>query len=285
MRSHKRRRSIVFWVSSHTRVKLLATTLMAALVVFVFTNQLPADKTWTYWTLPLSGKVIMIDPGHGGVDGGARSKAGLIEKDVTLQASLYLRDYLQQAGAIVRMTRDTDTDLARPETRGFSKRKTEDLKAREALIASSGADVFLSVHLNAIPSSRWYGAQTFYTHNHKDNPSLAWLVQDEIKNNVVKTDRVAKRIRGIYLLDQAAMPTALVEVGFLSNAAEAERLADPSYQKALAAAMYRGILRFLSGEKVPAKPYGDVMLEDGSVELRPEEAETETDAHEHSSGG
>lgn len=273
MRRNKRRRSIVFWVTPHARLKLLTTALMAALVVFVFTNQLPAAKTWTYWTMPLSGKVIVIDPGHGGPDGGAESKSGLVEKDATLQISLYLRDYLQQAGAIVRMTRETDMDLARPETRGLSRRKTEDLKARAALIAESKADLFLSVHLNAIPSERWYGAQTFYTHNHEDNPKLAWFLQDEIRQNAVDTNRVAKRIRGIYLLDKARMPTALVEVGFLSNAAEASRLASPEYQKALAASMYRGILRYASGEKVRARPYGDVMLENGSVDIVPEETE------------
>jgi N-acetylmuramoyl-L-alanine amidase len=246
----KRRRRLIFWVTGLKKTKIITTALMIGLLVYVFTNQLPADKTWTYWTLPLSGKIIAIDPGHGGPDGGANSRAGLVEKDVTLAISLYLRDYLQEAGAIVVMTREIDKDLAPEGVRGLSRRKTADLKSRAQLVSESGASTFLSIHLNAIPSARWYGPQTFYTNNHPDNKTLALFIQEEIKNNVTDTDRRAKRIHGIYLMDQAEMPAALVEVGFLSNEAEAGKLAQPEYQKKMAAAIYRGFLRYVSGEKI-----------------------------------
>ncbi|WP_274365194.1 N-acetylmuramoyl-L-alanine amidase CwlD [Paenibacillus thermotolerans] len=246
----KKRKRIVIWITGAAKTKIITTALMAALLVYVFTNQLPADKTWTYWTLPLSGKIIALDPGHGGPDGGANSRSGLVEKDITLAISLYLRDYLQQAGAVVVMTRETDTDLAPEGLKGYSKRKTYDLKAREKLVAESGASSFLSIHLNAIPSSRWYGPQTFYTNNHEDNKRLALFIQDEIKNNVINTDRRAKRIRNIYLMDQSKVPSALIEVGFLSNPEEAAKLGNPDYQKKMAAAIYRGFLRYASGEKI-----------------------------------
>ena len=101
--------------------------LSSLLTGILLTQSMPAAKTWSYWTLPLSGKTIAIDAGHGGVDGGAVSKQGVIEKDLNLAIALYLRDYLQQAGAIVVMTREGDYDLATGDAKAYSKRKTEDL--------------------------------------------------------------------------------------------------------------------------------------------------------------
>jgi len=250
----KGRGRIVFWLSRQAWSKLATMALMVALIVVVFTNQLPAAKTWTYWTLPLSGKTIVIDPGHGGPDGGAESREGLQEKEIALNISLYLRDYLQQAGATVYMTRATDVDLASADTRGLSRRKTEDLKARVAKLRAAEPDLFLSVHLNAIPDPRWYGPQTFYTTRHEDNEAVAWFIQEELRTNVVETHRQAKRIRNIYVLEQAWMPAALVEVGFLSNPTEAANLARDEYQRQLAAAIYRGMLRYASGEQAPTTP-------------------------------
>ncbi|WP_309123468.1 N-acetylmuramoyl-L-alanine amidase CwlD [Paenibacillus sp.] len=286
----KRHGRVVFWLSGGARGKLITMGLMVALIVVVFTNQLPAAKTWTYWTLPLSGKTIVLDPGHGGADGGAKSADGLWEKDVTLNISMYLKDYLQQAGANVVMTRDTDTDLAAAGTKGFSRRKTEDLKERAAIVRETKPDLFLSVHLNAIPQPQWYGPQTFYTMNHKDNAAIAWFIQEELRTSVVETHRQSKRIRNIFILDRSEVPTALVEVGFLSNAAEAANLGKTEYQKQLAAAIYRGLLRYTSGETPPLEPTGGApdgeapsetpmpaQNSDGNPESKPEEhPETET---------
>jgi N-acetylmuramoyl-L-alanine amidase len=248
----RKRKRVVVWLTAHGSLKLLMSAALVALMVFIFTYELPSTKTWTYWTMPLSGKTIAIDAGHGGPDGGAESKDGsIVEKDINLAISLHLRDYLQQAGAIVVMTREEDKDLADPSTKGFSKRKTEDLLKRAQFIQQQKADLFVSIHMNAIPSSKWRGAQTFYYPNHKDNPVLAALIQDEIKRNLQNTDRVAKRVDGeVYLLKTMKMPSALVEVGFLSNPDEAKRLASPDYQKKVAASIYQGILRYYSGEKV-----------------------------------
>jgi N-acetylmuramoyl-L-alanine amidase len=232
-------------------LKLAVSALLVALMLIVYTYELPSTKTWSQWTMPLSGKTVALDAGHGGPDGGASSKDGVIEKDINLAIALHLRDYLQQAGAVVVMTREEDKDLAADNTKGLSRRKTEDLTSRSNLIAQKQADLLVSVHMNAIPSSKWHGAQTFFYTNHPDNGRLAALIQDEIKKNLQNTDRVAKPLdANNYLLKTAAMPAALVEVGFLSNPAEARLLADPAYQKKVAASVYQGILRYFSGEKV-----------------------------------
>ncbi|MBX4340793.1 N-acetylmuramoyl-L-alanine amidase, partial [Mycobacterium tuberculosis] len=99
-----------------------------------------------------------IDPGHGGPDGGAVGTEHL-EKDIALAISKQIRDYLQEQGALVLLTRERDTDLADKDMKGYSKRKGEDLRKRLELINDSEADMYLSIHLNAIPSRQWSGAQ------------------------------------------------------------------------------------------------------------------------------
>lgn len=247
----KFRKRVIFWITLNGGLKILLSAWVVLMMVFLFTTELPSTKTWSYWTMPLSGKVIAVDAGHGGPDGGATSKNGLVEKDINLAISLYLRDYLQQAGAIVIMTRETDRDLARPETKGLSKRKTEDLLKRAEIITKQKADLLVSIHLNSIPSARWRGAQTFYyPQGHADGKWLATHIQNEIRANLQNTDRVAQTVETIYLLKATSVPSVLVEAGFLSNPEEARLLGNEDYQNQLAASIYQGILRYYSGEKV-----------------------------------
>ncbi|MDP4095915.1 N-acetylmuramoyl-L-alanine amidase CwlD [Paenibacillus sp. P96] len=245
-----RNRNITLWIRYRTLKKGLLSLCLLLLFMTVTVSDIPAAKTWTYWSLPLAGKVIVLDAGHGGPDGGAVSKEGVIEKDINLAIAFYLRDYLQQAGAVVKLTRENDRDLADDSTKGYSRRKTEDLKRRVRLIEEYNADLFLSIHMNSVPSSKWSGAQTFYYPSHADNASLATLIQDEIRRNMENTDRVAKTVDTVYLLQALKMPSALVEIGFLSHPGEARLLADEVYQRQISAAVYKGILRYISGERV-----------------------------------
>jgi N-acetylmuramoyl-L-alanine amidase len=244
------RKRVVVWMTFQGGLKIALSAWLALMAVFILTYELPATKTWTYWTMPLSGKVIALDAGHGGADGGAESKEGLVEKNINLGITLYLRDYLQQAGAAVVMTREEDKDLANVNTKGYSRRKTEDLKQRVKYVTQNKADLFISVHLNSIPSSSLSGAQTFYSLSNLDNAVLASLIQNELTSNLLNTKRIAERIKTMYLLKNLRMPSALVEVGFLSNPHEAKLMADQSYQQKVAASIYQGILRYFSGEKV-----------------------------------
>ena len=162
---------------------------------------------------PLAGRTIVLDPGHGGPDGGAEG-GSIQEKDVTLAITLRLRDYLQEAGAYVVLTRSKDQDLASEETKGMSRRKTEDLKARAKKMDEADPDCVISIHLNAIPSTRSRGAQTFYHPKDKQNMILARFIQKSIASELQNTDRLAKTINHVYLLRRAQSPAALVEVGF-----------------------------------------------------------------------
>ncbi|MCF6095281.1 N-acetylmuramoyl-L-alanine amidase CwlD [Microaerobacter geothermalis] len=229
---------------------LLLSLFSLAVLAVVFLYKIP-DIGRSAFTLPLSGVVIAIDPGHGGPDGGAVSKNGLVEKDVTLPISFYLRDFLQEAGALVIMTREADTDLASENTKGLSRRKTEDLHNRARIIKDKAADLLISIHLNSFPSQRWYGAQTFYHPGRKENGILAYLIQDEIRRTLQNTTRKAKRKSDVFLLKSSEIPAVLVEVGFLSNPREANLLSKEQYQKKVALSIYQGILRYYSGETPP----------------------------------
>ena len=245
------RKRIVIWIPYRSALRLAAGAACALLVILLLLQDAPATHTWTYWTLPLSGKTIVIDAGHGGVDGGAVSRQGAVEKDLNLAIALFLRDYLQEAGALVIMTREDDRDLADEGTRGFSRRKTEDLLRRVELIRREKPDLVVSIHMNSFPSPRWHGAQTFYYPNHPDNAELAALIQDEIRRSLENTNRSANQANEVFLLKAIEdVPSVLVEVGFLSNPREAGMLSDPEYQRAAAASIYQGILRYVSGERI-----------------------------------
>jgi len=202
-------------------------------------------------TTPLTGEVVLIDPGHGGVDGGAVSNDGLVEKEVTLKISEFLRDFLQESGAYVVMTRETDTDLADPGTDKLSKRKAEDLMKRVQLIKEKRATAVISIHLNAFPQSRYAGAQTFYHPAREQNRRLASFIQQSMIQQLENTKRIPKPKEDVYLLKESPVPTALVEVGFLSNPKETKLLRDENYQRKIAASIYQGIIGFYSDQPEP----------------------------------
>lgn len=197
---------------------------------------------------PLAGKTIVIDPGHGGADGGAVGKNGTSEKNIALSIAKMTRDYAQQAGAVVYLTREVDEDLAAKDTKGLSNRKSEDIRNRLAFIHEREADFFITIHLNAIPDERWSGAQTFYYPSSSENEHLASMIQAGIIDNMKNTKRTPLAINNIYLLKHAEVPGALVEVGFLSNDKERKLLEDSKYQDQMAASIYQGMLRYVVEE-------------------------------------
>lgn len=230
------------------RIKVGAFICGLLILFLILQYDFQDDNSWESWNLPLAGKIIILDPGHGGPDPGA-NKGDNLEKDIALNISLQLRHYLQQQGALVIMTRETDVDLASSGTKGYSRRKVEDLKKRLKIINESEADFFASIHLNAIPSGRWRGAQTFYSSHFEESERGAKLIQDELRKDLENTDRKAKAINGIYILKHSKKPGVLVEVGFLSNHEENKLLKSEEYQQKIAESLYRGILRYFTNEK------------------------------------
>ncbi|GAK13792.1 LOW QUALITY PROTEIN: germination-specific N-acetylmuramoyl-L-alanine amidase, cell wall hydrolase CwlD [Geomicrobium sp. JCM 19039] len=220
--------------------------IFSGLAVYAIFSMFSSENT-AGLEMPLSGQIIVIDPGHGGVDGGSSASDGTQEKEIALAISLKLRDYLQASGALVLMTREDDSDLAGSDTKGIQIEKQEDLKNRLALINETNSDYYISLHLNAIHSPRWRGAQTFYNRTFEDSKNMAESVQSEMIRQLENTNRTALAINGKYIVDQARIPGVLVEVGFLSNPNEAADLQSEEYQDKIAASIYQGMLRY----KVP----------------------------------
>lgn len=225
--------------------------MIVGICLAVVMTQPTFEHNWSVSEMPLAGQVIVLDAGHGGDDPGAVSRSGVREKEVALQIALKLRDYLQQSGAYVVMTRESDKDLAAKGTKGYRKRKVEDLQARVKLIKDTEPNFVVSIHLNSIGSSRWFGAQTFYNPTYEDSKRLAHLIQNQMIQDMENTTRIAKQDSSIFLLKSSHVPAVMVEVGFLSNAGEAELLSQEPYQNRLAASIYKGVLAYLAGETPP----------------------------------
>lgn len=196
-----------------------------------------------------SDKVILIDPGHGGIDGGAQSKTGTIEKDINLQIALKLRDNLEEKGYKVYMTRDEDEALYQ-KGNTVKEKKREDLNRRVEMKKETECDIFVSIHQNMFPQSKCYGAQVWYASN--DNSyNLATVVQDSIKESVKDNNkRVAKPAAEAYLIlrDKYEAASILVECGFLSNPDEEAKLKSDEHQNLIVEGISGGIDKYFDGD-------------------------------------
>lgn len=209
---------------------LLIITYITPFNVFAFDN---------------SDKVILIDPGHGGIDGGAKSKTGTIEKDINLQIALKLRDNLEEKGYKVYMTRDEDEGLYQ-KGNTIKEKKREDLNKRVELKKETSCDIFVSIHQNMFPQSKCYGSQVWYASN-ENSCNLATVVQDSIKESVKDNNkRVAKPAAEAYLIlrDKYEGASILVECGFLSNPEEELRLKSDSHQSLIVQGISNGIDKY-----------------------------------------
>ena len=189
--------------------------------------------------LPLLGKVIYLDPGHGGLDPGAMYK-NIKEKNINLQISKNLEKRLTKLGAIVYLTRYDDYDLSVNNT---INRKRSDLSRRGNIINKSDCDLFLSIHLNAENTGIWKGAQTFYNTNNKENKKIAELLQQQFKEDLNSKIK-AKNKNDLYLQKRIKRPGVLIEVGFLSNASERYLLKQEKYQDKVTLSIANALLKY-----------------------------------------
>lgn len=191
---------------------------------------------------------VILDPGHGGEDGGAVGIDGIVEKDINLSISLKLRDFLQAAGYKVIMTRETDTAIYDDDSKTLREKKRSDLYNRAEIIKDNSKEktIFVSIHQNKFPNSKYFGSQIFYSKNHAGSQNLASGIKDSLvgliqPENTRETKPADKKI---FLLHNAQIPAVIVECGFLSNENEADKLTKPEYQTQLAFSIYCGISNY-----------------------------------------
>lgn len=186
--------------------------------------------------------VIVIDAGHGGMDGGTTGVSGVKEDEVNLAVARRLDALLCLLGYETRMTR-TDADSVATEGETIRQQKQSDLRNRTAMVNDLPAAVLVSIHQNHFPDGRYAGPQVFYS---AGGETLANAVQSAMTGALAPgSKRTAKAASGIYLMEHIEHPGILVECGFLSNAAEEQKLASAQYQKQIAAVLAASLASYL----------------------------------------
>lgn len=190
---------------------------------------------------------LIIDAGHGGMDGGASAADGTCEKNINLSIAQRLNLLCGLLGAPCRMTRSEDVSLDYDSAKTVRENKRADLAARLNTAQGASNPVFISIHLNKFEQPQYKGAQTFYSQNNPDGRILAELVQAEFTSSLDRSNtRVAKPGEpSIYLLKNLKCPAVIAECGFLSNPEDHAALQQPEYQKKAAYCIIKGYLKFL----------------------------------------
>ena len=201
----------------------------------VFVESLPIKRHFS----------ILIDPGHGGEDGGAISCSGLPESGYNLEISLRLKDLMQFLGYDVRMTRDADISIHQ-DGKTIAQKKASDLKERVRLANSIENTVLLSIHQNHFPDERYSGAQVFYAGTTGSNILAKSLQEALIKALSPTSNRQSKKCSGVFLMEHIQCTGVLIECGFLSNKQEEAKLRDGNYQKQLCSVIATTVSQFLS---------------------------------------
>jgi len=183
--------------------------------------------------------IILIDPGHGGIDGGAKSKSGTIEKNINLSIAKKLKTELEAVGYIVYMTREEDSQL--------DTKKVRDLNARCQMKKDTKCDIFISIHQNIFPQSNCFGAQVWYGANDKSK-LLADDIQKSLKETIDDSNkRISKAAKEQYriLRDGYDGACVLVECGFLSNREEEQKLKSDEHQDKIVKGIIEGVNRYI----------------------------------------
>lgn len=215
---------------------LILILCAAALILIPFGKQNAEQTEFT----------VVLDPGHGGQDGGAIAEDGTAEKDLNLQISLKLKEKLEQEGIRVILTRETDDDTDGSE--GFHKK--QDLSARADIGNQSEADLFVSIHCNASTSPKDQGFQVWYGCGNPIGQKAAEILTDEVERVQICTRiRAVKQVpQELYIFRTVTIPSLLVECGFVSNATDLYKLKQESFQDSLCEALKIGILNYLQGK-------------------------------------
>ncbi len=191
---------------------------------------------------------VVIDAGHGGRDGGAVAADGTLEKELNLAVAIRLAALLRTARVEVIMTRDTDVELASPDS---EHKKRDDLQARLEMTRGHENAILVSIHMNQYPVSKYSGLQVYYSDADPRSITLARQIQDD---SLVLRKENARSVKSagddIYLLSHIEIPAVLVECGFLSNEEERELLKSESYQMKLATSLFTSIMTYLCENSV-----------------------------------
>ena len=223
------------WFYGLTIGVTLLTVLLGSRCVTVMAQREPPERKYR----------IVIDPGHGGEDGGAVSVSGQPESGYNLDISMRLQDLLHLLGYETKMIRREDISVY-TEGKSLAEKKRSDLKRRVRLVEETDGAVLLSIHQNHFPDPQYRGAQVFCAAA-EGSEALAGEIQSLLNASLCSgSRRQVKKASGLYLMEHISCPGVLIECGFLSNRQEEALLRDPEYQKRLGAVIAAAVSKFLS---------------------------------------
>ena len=214
-------------------MKFKSVNILLIFNIIVLTFSLIFKKNILY------GKVIVIDPGHGGNDNGAEVN-NVLEDEINLSIAKLLYQKLFDQGCIVHITRVGDYDLAPQDSQT---RKMKDLKRRTSFINEVDADLFISIHLNIFIQEQVKGIQVFYQQYKDESKKLAKSLQNEF-NRLINEKNKKPKIGDYYILNNTYPTGVLIECGFLSNDEDRLNLNNHDYQDKICKIIYKGILDF-----------------------------------------
>ena len=191
--------------------------------------------------------IIIIDAGHGGMDGGAVASDGTPEQHINLDIALKLESALKEKGFRTLLTRSDNNSIHDDNAKTVREQKVSDIHNRLKIIESNPDSIFVSVHQNHYSESKYHGTQVFYSENNPGSSILAQCIQTSVVNTLQpdNTRKIKPSGTSIYLLYHSTVPSVMVECGFLSNPEETEKLKDEKYRQQLADAICDGIYNYI----------------------------------------
>lgn len=239
------------FVISRKRISLILICFLIGISVYSYQGMKIGTQEKREETLeeatatPVSGKVVVLDAGHGTPDEGAQSSKGTTEAETNLKIALKVQNLLEQSGCTVILTRSDEKAIYDLDKTTLKEKKISDIRNRVKIGNESSADIFVSIHLNKIPQQQYYGWQCFYKEGNEQSNKLAKSIQENLNKSMQKeNNRVAMKIDNIYIIKHVEVPTSIVECGFLSNPEEEKQLLDDNYQNRLAWGIYSGIINY-----------------------------------------
>ncbi len=185
----------------------------------------------------LAGKTVVVDAGHGGFDIGATGASGSHESDLNLKVAAYLKADLEQAGALVVMTREDKDAIADT--------KDGDMDKRRQIIQESGSDIVVSVHMNANTNTDIRGPLVLFAPGANESEKLAKMIQNDMQEKLAPPVKNTARAENLFILQSCTQPGVLVECGFITNPEEEALILQNDYQQKIAQAIAQGCGEFL----------------------------------------
>ena len=219
--------------------------IMIVISIISFSISSKTKDTIPTVSLPVSGRTIVLDAGHGFPDQGAENSKGVTEANLNLLITKKVQTLLEQSGCNVILTRSDENGIYDAKSNTLREKNVSEIKNRVKIGNESSADVFVSIHLNKIPQSQYYGWQTFFKKNNEKSEQLAKSIQEELNSSIQRENRrESLKITGKYIIDYVEIPITIVECGFLSNVEEVQLLQQDEYQNKLAWGIYNGIMDY-----------------------------------------